>query len=48
MTERTIELHVPTLSRVEGEGAMHVTVRDGVLEQNASSLLQGPVVGLDQ
>ncbi len=29
MTHKTLNLHVPTLTRVEGEGAMHVTVEDG-------------------
>ena len=28
MTHKTLNLHVPTLTRVEGEGAMHVVVRD--------------------
>ena len=30
MTHKTVNLNVPTLTRVEGEGAMHVSVRDGV------------------
>ena len=30
MTHKSLDLHVPTLTRVEGEGAMHVVVRDGV------------------
>ncbi len=29
MTHKTLNLKVPTLTRVEGEGAMHVTVHDG-------------------
>jgi sulfhydrogenase subunit alpha len=29
MTHKTLNLNVPTLTRVEGEGAMHVTVEDG-------------------
>jgi sulfhydrogenase subunit alpha len=29
MTHKTLNLNVPTLTRVEGEGAMHVNVRDG-------------------
>ncbi len=32
MTHRTLNLNVPTLTRVEGEGAMHVSVRDGVVD----------------
>ena len=29
MTQRDVGLHVPTLTRVEGEGAMHVVVHEG-------------------
>ena len=29
MTHKTLNLNVPTLTRVEGEGAMHVTVENG-------------------
>ncbi len=32
MTHKTLNLNVPTLTRVEGEGAMHVSVRDGVVD----------------
>ncbi len=32
MTHKTLNLNVPTLTRVEGEGAMHVSVRGGVVD----------------
>jgi coenzyme F420-reducing hydrogenase alpha subunit len=42
MTHRTVELNVPTLTRVEGEGAMHVTVRDGVVADVQLEIYEPP------
>ena len=42
MTHRTTTLRVASLSRVEGEGALHVTVRDGVVERAALEIYEPP------
>jgi coenzyme F420-reducing hydrogenase alpha subunit len=42
MTHRTVNLDVPTLTRVEGEGAMHVSVRDGVVERVELEIYEPP------
>ena len=41
-SEKTLNLSVPTLTRVEGEGAMHVSVRDGVVEQVQLEIYEPP------
>jgi hypothetical protein len=42
MTHKTVNLNVPTLTRVEGEGAMHVSVRDGVVERVELEIYEPP------
>jgi coenzyme F420-reducing hydrogenase alpha subunit len=42
MTHKSLNLHVPTLTRVEGEGAMHVVVRDGVVEDVQLEIYEPP------
>ena len=42
MTHKSLDLHVPTLTRVEGEGAMHVVVRDGVVENVQLEIYEPP------
>jgi len=42
MTDRTVHVSVPTLTRVEGEGAMHVTVRGGVVENVQLEIYEPP------
>jgi coenzyme F420-reducing hydrogenase alpha subunit len=42
MTHKSLDLHVPTLTRVEGEGAMHVVVRDGVVEDVQLEIYEPP------
>jgi coenzyme F420-reducing hydrogenase alpha subunit len=42
MTHKSLDLHVPTLTRVEGEGAMHVIVRDGVVENVQLEIYEPP------
>ncbi len=42
MTHRTVELHVPTLTRVEGEGAMHVVVDAGELQRIELEIYEPP------
>lgn len=42
MTHRTVDLHVPTLTRVEGEGAMHVVVRDGLVDDVRLEIYEPP------
>ena len=42
MTHKTLNLHVPTLTRVEGEGAMHVTVNDGVVDDVRLEIYEPP------
>jgi coenzyme F420-reducing hydrogenase alpha subunit len=41
-TERTVRLDVPTLARVEGEGAMHVAVHDGVVDDVRLEIYEPP------
>lgn len=41
-TDKTVHLSVPTLTRVEGEGAMHVSVRDGVVERVELEIYEPP------
>jgi coenzyme F420-reducing hydrogenase alpha subunit len=42
MTHKSLDLHVPTLTRVEGEGAMHVVVRHGVVEDVRLEIYEPP------
>ena len=42
MTTKRIEVDVPTLARVEGEGAMHVTVQDGEIERVELEIYEPP------
>jgi sulfhydrogenase subunit alpha len=42
MTHKSLDLHVPTLTRVEGEGAMHVVVRDGLVEDVQLEIYEPP------
>ena len=42
MTHRTVNLNVPTLTRVEGEGAMHVVVRDGTVDDVRLEIYEPP------
>jgi sulfhydrogenase subunit alpha len=42
MTHRNVDLHVPTLTRVEGEGAMHVVVDDGVVTDVRLEIYEPP------
>ena len=42
MTHKSLDLHVPTLTRVEGEGAMHVVVRDGVVDDVQLEIYEPP------
>jgi coenzyme F420-reducing hydrogenase alpha subunit len=42
VTHKSLDLHVPTLTRVEGEGAMHVVVRDGVVENVQLEIYEPP------
>ena len=42
MTHKSINLHVPTLTRVEGEGAMHVTVTDGHVDDIRLEIYEPP------
>jgi sulfhydrogenase subunit alpha len=42
MTHKTVNLNVATLTRVEGEGAMHVSVRDGVVERVELEIYEPP------
>ncbi len=42
MTPETRTLNVGTLTRVEGEGALHVTVKDGVLDSVELSIYEPP------
>jgi coenzyme F420-reducing hydrogenase alpha subunit len=42
MTHKSLDLHVPTLTRVEGEGAMHVVVRDGTVEDVRLEIYEPP------
>jgi len=42
MTHRNVDLHVPTLTRVEGEGAMHVVVDAGVVTDVRLEIYEPP------
>jgi coenzyme F420-reducing hydrogenase alpha subunit len=42
MTHRSTTLRVASLARVEGEGALHVTVRDDVVERAALEIYEPP------
>ncbi len=42
MTHKTLNLNVPTLTRVEGEGAMHVTVKDGIVDNVELEIYEPP------
>jgi coenzyme F420-reducing hydrogenase alpha subunit len=42
VTHKTVNLNVPTLTRVEGEGAMHVVVNDGVVEDVRLEIYEPP------
>ena len=42
MTHKTVNLNVPTLTRVEGEGAMHVSVIDGHVDDVRLEIYEPP------
>ena len=42
MTHRDLDLHVPTLTRVEGEGALRVVVREGAVERVDLEIYEPP------
>jgi len=42
MTQRQIDIHVPTLARVEGEGALHVRVSDGEIDDLRLEIYEPP------
>ena len=42
MSERTERIHVGALARVEGEGALHVRVRDGTVEEVRLEIYEPP------
>ena len=42
MTHKTLNLNVPTLTRVEGEGAMHVVIRDGQVDDVQLEIYEPP------
>ncbi len=42
MTHKTVNLNVPTLTRVEGEGAMHVSVVDGRVDDVRLEIYEPP------
>lgn len=39
---RKIDIHVPVLARVEGEGALHLRIRGGVIEEVALRIFEPP------
>jgi sulfhydrogenase subunit alpha len=41
-TQRDISVHVPVLARVEGEGALHLSIRGGVIEQAQLRIYEPP------
>ncbi|MEL6894116.1 MAG: nickel-dependent hydrogenase large subunit, partial [Actinomycetota bacterium] len=42
MTERSIDVHIPTITRVEGEGALHLAVDDGVITDLRLEIYEPP------
>jgi coenzyme F420-reducing hydrogenase alpha subunit len=40
--ERTVSIHVPVLTRVEGEGALHLRIRDGRIEELQLRIYEPP------
>ncbi len=42
MTHENVDIHVPILARVEGEGAMHVTVTDGTVADIRLEIYEPP------
>ncbi len=42
MTHKNMDFHVPVLTRVEGEGAMHVTVADGIVSDVRLEIYEPP------
>jgi len=42
MTHKNVDFHVPVLARVEGEGAMHVKVEDGVVTDVRLEIYEPP------
>ncbi len=42
MTERTVSIHVPALTRVEGEGALRLRIEDGRIEALALDIFEPP------
>jgi len=40
--ERTVQIHVPALARVEGEGALHLRIRGGQIEELALQIYEPP------
>ncbi|MGD9708392.1 MAG: nickel-dependent hydrogenase large subunit, partial [Halothiobacillaceae bacterium] len=42
MTERTVSIHVPALTRVEGEGALRLRIEQGRIETLALNIFEPP------
>lgn len=42
MTQRTIEINVPALTRVEGEGALEIKIRDGQIQELRLRIFEPP------
>ncbi|MEW6766226.1 MAG: nickel-dependent hydrogenase large subunit [Pseudomonadota bacterium] len=42
MTERTVSIHVPALTRVEGEGSLRLRIEDGSIEELALDIFEPP------
>ncbi len=42
MTDRQVSIHVPVLARVEGEGALHLKIRAGQIEQLKFEIYEPP------
>jgi len=42
MTERTVSIHVPAMTRVEGEGALRLRITQGVIEELALDIFEPP------
>jgi len=40
--ERTVQIHVPVLARVEGEGALHLRIRGGQIEELSLQIYEPP------
>lgn len=42
MTERTVSIHVPAMTRVEGEGSLHIDVHNGRIETLSLNIFEPP------